>query len=530
VITVTGFSGPYDGNAHGVISSSAKGVNNEDLIGLSIDPTTYTNVPGGLVHWTFTNQNYADQSGDANVAITKANATINVTPYNVTFDNAAHTATGTAKGVQGENLAGLDLSGTTHTDVNNYNDTWTFTDVTGNYNNATNTINDVIGLASSTTTITCTAGPFIYNGSPFTPCTATATGPGLSTPVTPVNYGNNLNAGTATADATYAGDSNHTGSSATQVTFLIGKRTLTAAINGDPTKVYDGNSNATLISANYVVSNFVGSQSVTVNKTTGTYNTKDVATANTVSTSLAAGDFTAGAGTNLNNYNLPTNANGAGHITAKALNIKADDKSMNFGGATPTFTVSYLTLATGDSASSFGGTLTFTVKNSANTPVTINGSSSNGIYTIIPSGLTNTNYNITFQNGTLTINSWWTITGFYQPVDMSSGTGYVLNTVKGGSTVPLKFNIYAGTPGPLTERKSIADVMFSTVQVAEYNCAMTPGYESPVDVSNTGNTSLRYDTSQFIQNWQTPKVANKCYEVRMTAIDGSHIDAYFKTK
>jgi hypothetical protein len=51
-------------------------------------------------------------------------------------------------------------------------------------------------------------------------------------------------------------------------------------------------------------------------------------------------------------------------------------------------------------------------------------------------------------------------------------------------------------------------------------------------VTNTGNTTLRYDGTggQFIQNWQTPKPPNKCYQVRMTALDGSHIDAFFKTK
>jgi hypothetical protein len=108
----------------------------------------------------------------------------------------------------------------------------------------------------------------------------------------------------------------------------------------------------------------------------------------------------------------------------------------------------------------------------------------------------------------------------------------VLNIIKGGSTVPLKFNIYAGTPGPTTERKSVTDVMFGSVQVAEINCSLTSGYESPTDVANTGATSLRYDTTgaQFIQNWQTPKPPNKCYQVRMTALDGSHLDAFFKTK
>lgn len=115
---------------------------------------------------------------------------------------------------------------------------------------------------------------------------------------------------------------------------------------------------------------------------------------------------------------------------------------------------------------------------------------------------------------------------------MTGGSGYVINTVKGGSSIPLKFKIYAETPGPLTERRSVTDVLFETVQFAEYPCSQTPGFETPLEVNDPGNTSLRYDSSagQFIQNWQTAKVANKCYQVRMTAFDGSHIDAFFKTK
>ncbi|HSE31015.1 MAG TPA: kelch repeat-containing protein, partial [Pyrinomonadaceae bacterium] len=75
----------------------------------------------------------------------------------------------------------------------------------------------VIGKAPSTTTINCPAS-VTYNGAAQTPCTATATGTGgLNASVTVV-YGNNTDAGTATADATYAGDTNHNGSVATQVT------------------------------------------------------------------------------------------------------------------------------------------------------------------------------------------------------------------------------------------------------------------------------------------------------------------------
>ena len=80
------------------------------------------------------------------------------------------------------------------------------------------------------------------------------------------------------------------------------------------------------------------------------------------------------------------------------------------------------------------------------TNVAINTSTPSGMYGIIPSGLTSTNYTIAFTTGTLTVNPWWTVVGFYQPVDMNVGSTFLLNTIKGGQTVSLKFNIYAGTP------------------------------------------------------------------------------------
>src|SRR5207244_7337039 len=82
----------------------------------------------------------------------------------------------------------------------------------------------------------------------------------------------------------------------------------------------------------------------------------------------------------------------------------------------------------------------------------------------------------------------WHITGFYQPVDMNN----VVNTVKGGSTVPLKFNIYDCNN---VERTSVSDVMYGTVQVAEQNCQS--GIEDPMGaLPNTGSTALRYDMTR----------------------------------
>jgi Bacterial Ig-like domain (group 3)/Bacterial Ig-like domain/Galactose oxidase, central domain len=93
--------------------------------------------------------NHKPSSDSENITIAKATATIVVTPYSVTYNGAAHTATGTAKGVLNENLSGLNLSGTTHTNPGDYlTDPWTFTDVTGNYNNAKGTVHDSIGYGA----------------------------------------------------------------------------------------------------------------------------------------------------------------------------------------------------------------------------------------------------------------------------------------------------------------------------------------------------------------------------------------------
>ena len=88
-INVNGYSGTYDGNAHGA-TGSASGVNGEDLSSLLNLGASFTNVPGGTAHWTFAgNTNYAPASGDAAITITKA------TPV-ITWSNPADIVYGTA--------------------------------------------------------------------------------------------------------------------------------------------------------------------------------------------------------------------------------------------------------------------------------------------------------------------------------------------------------------------------------------------------------------------------------------------------
>jgi len=148
VIVVTPYSVTYTGTTH-TATGTATGVLSESLSGLDLSGTTHTNAgdyPSDP--WTFTDVtgNYNNKNGTTHDHIDKANPNITVTPYNLTYDAGAHTATGVAKGVLNESLSGLNLSGTTHANPGDYlTDPWTFTDVTGNYNNSSGTVHDSIG-------------------------------------------------------------------------------------------------------------------------------------------------------------------------------------------------------------------------------------------------------------------------------------------------------------------------------------------------------------------------------------------------
>ena len=84
----------------------------------------------------------------ATADIFKATATIDVDGYSAPYDGASHGATGSATGVLGETLAGLDL-GERFTNVPGGTADWTFTDSTGNYNDASGTAEVVITRSPS---------------------------------------------------------------------------------------------------------------------------------------------------------------------------------------------------------------------------------------------------------------------------------------------------------------------------------------------------------------------------------------------
>ena len=76
-INVTGYTGVYDAVYHSA-TGSASGVGGNIVGTLSLG-ASFQDVPGGTAHWTFTgNGNYADQSGEVAIVISKARLTLAV--------------------------------------------------------------------------------------------------------------------------------------------------------------------------------------------------------------------------------------------------------------------------------------------------------------------------------------------------------------------------------------------------------------------------------------------------------------------
>src|SRR5262249_21195566 len=148
VIDVSPYDLTYDGDAHSA-SGTATGVGGVDLSALlDLSGTTHTDAGFYTDGWSFAgNANYNPASGTIQDVIHKADAVIDVSPYDLTYDGDAHSASGTATGVGGVDLSALlDLSGTTHTDAGFYTDGWSFAG-SKNYNAASGTIQDVIHKA-----------------------------------------------------------------------------------------------------------------------------------------------------------------------------------------------------------------------------------------------------------------------------------------------------------------------------------------------------------------------------------------------
>ena len=241
--TTTATLNPDGAALVGVVSGDSVTLNTDGAAGIFASKDAGTNITVQVSGLTIS----GPQAGDYTLTqpttsanITKADATIMVTPYSVTYDGNAHTATGTATGVNGESLSGLDLSGTTNTNAGDYpTDAWTFTDGTGNYNDAGGTVDDSIAKADAVITVNGYTG--VYDGNAHG-----ATGTAIGVETDPANLSSLLHLGASftnvpggTADWTFDGNGNYNTASGT-ASIDITKADATIVVT--PYSVtYDGN-------------------------------------------------------------------------------------------------------------------------------------------------------------------------------------------------------------------------------------------------------------------------------------------------
>jgi hypothetical protein len=216
-VTITGAPFTYTGSA---ITPASVTVTGAGMTTLTPAPVYTANTNAGTANASYTypgDANHEGSSDNEDFTIGKANALISVTPYDIPYDGIAHTATGSAKGVKGEALQGLSVIGT-HTDAGTYSDSWSFTDVTGNYNDiASTTITDKI--SKKTITVTPTSGLWKYYS---------CTDPELTYAYAPALIGSDAFGGTLVRAlgedvGTYAITSNLTLSSNYNLVFTTGK-------------------------------------------------------------------------------------------------------------------------------------------------------------------------------------------------------------------------------------------------------------------------------------------------------------------
>src|SRR5207245_104371 len=110
-VSPTGSPFTYDGTSHsggtGAVSGDGIVTGSATLTyaGDQIDAGTYT----VTAHYAGDDNHFGSDSAAATMTVSKADATIGVTPYHVPYDGNTHTATGSVTGVGGAPLSGLNL-------------------------------------------------------------------------------------------------------------------------------------------------------------------------------------------------------------------------------------------------------------------------------------------------------------------------------------------------------------------------------------------------------------------------------------
>ncbi|KAF5074510.1 MBG domain [anaerobic digester metagenome] len=395
----------YDGSAFTAFTSTFSGlVNGEDETALTgtltytgtaataVNAGTYTITPQGV-----TSDNYEITFVNGSLEIGKAALTVTAENKTKTYDGSAFTTfTSTFSGlVNGEDASALSgtlaYTGDAATATNAGTYTITPQGVTSD-NYEISFVNGSLEIGKAALTVTADDKAKTYDGSAFTTFTSTFSGfvNGEDATVLGGALTYTGDAATATNAGTYTITPQGVTSDNYEITFAdgsleIGKATLTVTAD-DKAKTYDGSAFTT----------FTSTFSGLVNGEDASALSGTLAYTGAATTATNAGTYTiTPQGVTSDNYEISF-VNGSLEIGKAALTVTADDKAKTYdGSAFTTFTSTFSGLVNGEDETALTGTLTYT--GTAATAVNA------GTYTITPQGVTSSNYEITFVNGSLEI-------------------------------------------------------------------------------------------------------------------------------
>jgi type VI protein secretion system component Hcp len=292
-----------------------------ELRAAPVNAGTYTVIAdyaGDNVHYASTS------SAPVTFTIQKADATVHVNAYSVTYDGATHAATGSVTGVDGASLAGLNLSGTVHTDAGTYgNDTWTFTDSTGNYNNAGGSVADSIARADAQISVLPYSGSYDGKAHGLSGTATGALGEDLGSLLD--LGGTYRNAGKYVVAWSFAGDSNYNSTGGSSAENVAPRNLTVSAAALD--KVYDGTTSADVS----LTDDRVAGDQLTVTDTGAAFSDVNVGMGKTVTVSGIAIS-----GQDAGNYTITaTTASATASITARPITITASPESKVYGTPDP---------------------------------------------------------------------------------------------------------------------------------------------------------------------------------------------------
>ena len=203
---------------------------------------------------------------------------------------------------------------------------------------------------------------------------------------------------------------------------------------------------------------------------------------------------------------------GTFNVAQAHVTVNAPNATRYAGTANPTLTPSYIGFVNSETAA------VLTTPASCSSVATA--SSPAGAYPIVCSGAAAHDYTFSYVAGILTVKVNYQIKVFTQPIN--DGAGATQSVFKGGSTIPVKFQI-TDTAGVLladSQAQAIADACNANINYGFVGGAVGTVDETALIATPTTGSCFRYDSTarQFIYNLSTKPMATGTWTLGVTVV------------